>query len=155
MWWVKNELALIFKGVFPPIKSSWKFLGAARCLFTNFILVFPFYLKSPLPPPHTWSIMALFIMHFWHVFPQPPWRSRGDYIRRGLRENKEDGGLWQSSGDFSRLQRVIQNYTEGYIISYNPWIWTITVDYNGGSLRSLLRTSKSNWELYRTILYNI
>ena len=42
----KNKLALILKWMFSPLKSSLKF-----SLFSNFIIVFPLYLKSP-PPPY-------------------------------------------------------------------------------------------------------
>ena len=68
----KNKLAIILKWVFSPLKGVENFLGSARHLFSNFILVFPLYLKSP-PPPYlinNYNFNALYI--FWHVFPQPP-----------------------------------------------------------------------------------
>jgi len=48
--------------------------------------------------------------------------SWGDYIRSGgVREKIEDGKLkLYISGDFPGLQRVIQNYIEGYIVIYSP-----------------------------------
>jgi len=51
VFWVKKELALIIKRVFSPLKSIVKnFLGGSlRHLFSNFTVVFPFYLKSPPP----------------------------------------------------------------------------------------------------------
>jgi len=67
-------------------------------------------------------------MHYasvWHVFPQPPRRSGGDYIRRELRDNKEDIRLMIIFRRLrSRLQRVIQNYNLYSGIG-------ITVDYKG------------------------
>jgi len=54
VFWVKKELALIIKGVFPPLKSIVEnFLGVLRHLFSNFTIVFPFYLKFPPTPTHT------------------------------------------------------------------------------------------------------
>ena len=53
VFWVKKELPLIIKGVFPPLKSIVEnFLGASRHLFSKFTLVYPFYLKSPPPPAY-------------------------------------------------------------------------------------------------------
>ena len=52
------------------------------------------YLVFDLLPPYL--INNYSYKHYasiWHVFPQPLWRSGGDYIRRGLRETKENGRL--------------------------------------------------------------
>ena len=57
----------------------------------------------------------------------PPLELGGDYIRRGLRENKEDERLMIV---FRRLLRTSENYTEGYIIIFTPRIGT-TGDYKG------------------------
>ena len=69
----------------------------------------------------------------------PQWRSGGDYIRRGLRENKEDGRLMIVSGDYSGLQRVICRtiYTEGYIKICTPWIGTSKESLVSGDLSGL------------------
>ena len=103
-------LAVIFKVVFSPLKSSWK--------LSNFILAFLFSLKSP---PPLYLIKNSSFMHFasvWHFFPQPPWWSGGDYIRSGLRENKEDD---RQMIVFRRLLMTSMSNTKLYAKSCPRW----------------------------------
>ena len=94
----------------------------------------------------------------WYVFPQiqrntlnicSPWTTKGSSLKALLRTlenntelyrgihyymqslNRDCSGLQKEvdSKDYSGLQRVIQNYTEGYTIIYT--IYSLTWDYNG------------------------
>ena len=73
-------------------------------------------------------LYALFIMHYLASLPATPMKVRGlDYIRRGLRENKENERLMIV---FRGLLRTSESNTELYRgIHYN--IYSLNRDYRG------------------------
>jgi len=123
------------KGAYPHLQRF------THRLFSNLTSVFPFYLKS-LPPPILDKQLKLYALsNCLECHPDTPMKVKFHYrlqeTTQDFREyyriiqrdtiyikslNQEDSELQRGvvTGDYSELQRVIQNYIEGYIIIHSP-----------------------------------